>query len=128
MTLLLDTHAVIWSLVDDARLGTSARRRIAAADRRDLTMADISLLEIAILLDRKRLEVTLSPGEFLKRIEAAFRVLPLTAAIAAEAVALDLPHGDPFDRVIAATARCDGCLLLTRDRQLAAHPEIETDW
>ena len=128
MSFVLDTHAIVWSLMDDPRLGGEARRYIATCSRQDLLISDISLLEMAMLLDRKRIEVTLSDSEFLEQITNAFRVVPITAAIAAHAVSLGLPHGDPFDRVIAATAQQEDCTLLTRDRLLTDFPTIRTAW
>jgi PIN domain nuclease of toxin-antitoxin system len=43
-------------------------------------------------------------------------------------LALALPHGDPFDRVIAATAKVHKVPLLTRDRLIAGSGVIETVW
>lgn len=43
-------------------------------------------------------------------------------------VRLDLPHPDPADRFIAATAQFLGCPLVTADRRLRAAPWLETIW
>jgi len=128
LRVLLDTHAMIWTLMDDRRLGPNARRHIEASDRRDLLISDMTLLETAMLLRRGRVTVKLSDRAFLENAAAKFVVIPISAAIAVDAMSLDLPQGDPFDRVIAATARHEKCLLLTRDQALADAPYIRTAW
>jgi len=128
LKVLLDTHTMIWTLMDDPRLGQEARRHIEMSDRRDLLISDMTLLETAMLLRRGRVTVTLTDRAFLERAAARFVVVPMSAAIAVDAMSLDLPQGDPFDRVIAATARHKQCPLLTRDRALAHAPDINTVW
>jgi len=56
------------------------------------------------------------------------RVVPLEAGIALEAAYLDLPHPDPADRFIAATALRTGAVLVTRDERLRAYPGVATIW
>jgi len=55
-----------------------------------------------------------------------FPALPITPDIAARAMDFDLPQGDPFDRVIAATAQYHALPLQTRDAHLSARPGIRT--
>ncbi|HTA94732.1 MAG TPA: type II toxin-antitoxin system VapC family toxin [Verrucomicrobiae bacterium] len=80
-------------------------------------LCSISLLECAILHRRGRLPVNSVLGDFFKRgLAADIEVLELTPEIAA--VSNDLPenfHGDPFDRVIAATAKVLSLTLITCD-------------
>lgn len=56
------------------------------------------------------------------------KILPITPAIAADAVDLALPQGDPADRLIGATARRHGAVLLTCDDRLLASAAISTLW
>jgi len=55
-------------------------------------------------------------------------VVPITGEIASIAVSLDLADGDPFDRVISATAITHGIPLLTRDRKITACDAVLTLW
>lgn len=57
-----------------------------------------------------------------------FRVIPIKPEIARLTITLELPHGDPFDRVIAATAKAHRIPLLTRDRSIKDSGVVETVW
>jgi len=124
----LDTHAVIWSLMDDPRLGSSARSLIAVAAKSDLIVSDLVLLEASMLVAKGRVQLTCSCEQLLAKIVASFRIVPIDPRIAHLALTLDLPHGDPFDRVIAATAKIHQVPLLTRDRNIACCDVVETVW
>jgi PIN domain nuclease of toxin-antitoxin system len=67
-------------------------------------------------------------ASFLEEIAARFRVLPLNPIVAADAVTLPLPHGDPFDRVIVATARRHSLPLLSKDRAIATSRLVPLIW
>ncbi len=128
MSLLLDTHAILWALEDDPLLGAEARRLIEQAPRDHLAIADISLLEIAMLVTKGRITVSGSLVAYLGEVAARFVVLPIDSQIASEAVTLSLPHGDPFDRLIVATARRHGHALLTRDKAIQDSGLVPTVW
>ncbi len=127
MTGCVDTHAAIWAFLDDPRLGRRARELIAEASKSGLIVPDVVLLETAILHSKGRLP-DCPLKELLANIADNFRVVPITAEIARIAVELKLPHGDPFDRVIAATAKAYGLPLLTRDRHIKRAKVVETLW
>lgn len=117
---LLDTHAFVFDALQPKRLSKRVRSRIStAAGRHNLVISDISLLEVAMLVERKRLDVGTSTEEFLEvALEArSVRVLPITPHIAQRAATLTAPT-DPADRVIAATALEHGAILVTSDRKL----------
>lgn len=124
----LDTHAVLWAIADDPRLGAGARALVVASNRSDLVVPDIVLLEVSFLLSKGRITGDDGPQALLSRISDNFRIVPLDPVIAHLATTLDLPHGDPFDRVIAATAKSLGIPLLSRDRQIAESGVVETIW
>lgn len=128
MKVLLDTHAVLWALANDPRLGKGARKMIVQAEADDLAISDITLLEIALLAQRGRITLSGSLGKLLDEVAGAFRVLAISPAIAELAMALRLKQADPFDRVIAASALHHKLLLLSRDRHLAASREVKTLW
>ena len=116
---LLDTHAWVWWLHDDTRLGHDVRRALddLPIDARP-AISDISLWEVATLVNLGRLQL---PGTFDEWLEVAahprtVRILPITSHIAADVARLpDLLHRDPADRVIVSTSRVHGLPLLTRD-------------
>lgn len=124
----LDTHAVLWSLADDPRLGANAREIIARSNRSDLVISDIVLLEVAYLHGKGRIEVEDGLDTLLKKISDSFHVVPIDREIAGLAVSLELPQGDPFDRVISATAIAHKAPLLTRDREIKKCEAVPTIW
>ena len=64
--ILLDTHALIWAVHGDQRLGTGAATAIDEAQRSDrLGVCAITLWEIALLVQRGRLRLALDVGEWL---------------------------------------------------------------
>ena len=124
----LDTHAVLWSLADDSQLGGAAHSLISTANRTELVISDIVLLEISYLSAKGRIEDTGGLDVLLEKIADSFRVIPISPEIAHVALALDLPHGDPFDRVITATVKVHKIPLLTRDRLIVGSGVVETIW
>jgi len=128
VTALLDTHAVIWALEGDRRLGTKARRVVASADASGLCISNITLLEIALLIHKGRISPTGTSEALLTETASHFQTLPITASIAALAYQQTLPQGDPFDRVIVATARTHRLKLVTKDVAIAASGLVETIW
>ena len=125
---LMDTHAILWAVEDDPRLGSNCRGVIESSGEGELAISDISLLEIAMLIKKGRITVKRSASGFLGDVSSAFRTLSIDAYVAAEAVELDLPQGDPFDRVIVATARRHSLRLLTNDMQITRSRLVETVW
>jgi PIN domain nuclease of toxin-antitoxin system len=124
---LLDTHAVLWAVSGDKRLSDAAREW-TERDGPSLAISDMTLLEIAMLEAKGRIACADGLEETLRTIASNVSVLPIDAVIAAEAMTLDLPQGDPFDRVIVATARRHGLPLLTRDRAIGRSGLVRVIW
>src|SRR5437016_7777431 len=78
--ILLDTHAAVWILRDDAALGKKARSQAARAlDDGELAISAISFWEIALLIARRRLRALDDPSETRRlMIQAGIREIPLT--------------------------------------------------
>ena len=119
---VLDTHAWIWWINQDLRLGRSVIDRLdALAAGHRPRVCDISLWEVAMLAERGRLVLSVP---LLEWFEAAahprsVEVVPVTPAIAAEVAELPATfHRDPADRLIVATCRALGAPLLTHDRMI----------
>lgn len=120
---LLDTHVVVWWLLDDRRLSREHARVLAGAERRGVTvgLSAMSLWEIAKLVERGRIELDRTLDDSLAALEAhpTLTILPLSASIAVESTRLGAQFpSDPVDQIIAATARCHGLTLLTADERI----------
>lgn len=120
---LLDTHAWVWWVQGDARLGrhiVEKLDRLPADDRPSIS--DISLWEVATLASLGRIEFpgTLESWLAIAASPKTVRVLPVTPRIAAEVARLpDSFHRDPADRLIVATSRVHGLRVLTKDAAIA---------
>jgi PIN domain nuclease of toxin-antitoxin system len=117
---VLDTHAWIWWMDRDARLGKSTLDALdaLATDERPM-LCGISLWEVAMLVERGRLSFSMPFGAWLEAAAhpRTVRLLPITTEVAAEVASLpETFHRDPADRLIVATCRVLGAPLLTRDR------------
>ena len=127
--IVLDTHAWIWWVADPARLSTAARKAIEKERVRGICA--ISVWELAVLIQRGRLVLDRDVADWVRDALAVpgVEVLPLTPEIALAAVgpALDL-HGDPADRMIAATTLVHRARLATKDERLRAVQALDTVW
>lgn len=130
--LILDTCAVIFDSLDPARLTPAAKAAIEQADADGaLAISDISLWEIAMLVAKGRLDPGTDARKYLQLVLAArrIRVLPVTPEIAVCSATPDFcPHGDPADRIIAATAIINKAGLVTSDRKLSVVSDLHVVW
>lgn len=130
--LILDTCALVFDALDPVRLSKKATAAIAQADDAGtLACCDISLWEIAMLVSKGRLDPGTNAQEFIQLVLSArkIEVLPITPAIAAKsALAEFCPHGDPADRIIAASAVIHRATLVTSDRDLATVTGLQIVW
>ncbi len=129
---VVDTHVLIWLLDDPKNISRQATQAIASA-REDgaVYVSSMTALEIYALTAKGRLRFSVAPEIWLARCEKLSFVhfIPIDNDIAN--LAYRLPHsfhGDPADRVIAATAQYLGCKLVTRDRRLRSSRSVETIW
>lgn len=123
---LLDTHAWIWLLLGDPILQKKAALAAieqAALDARLLVSA-ISVWEIGMLEAKGRIVLPLDIMQWVENALAVpgIRLHPLTPAIAVQSSRLPGAfHGDPADRILVATARTLGAVLVTRDTKILAY-------
>jgi len=124
MRLLLDTHVWLWSLLDPSRL----RAQVATAftdTTNEKWLSPISVWETLMLIERGKLAVSTS-GETWVRTQLAatpVRQAPFDREIAVMSHVIKLPHRDPADRFIAATARVHDMTLVTGDARLLEEPD-----
>jgi len=126
--ILLDTHVIIWSLLKPEELSGDIKKIIESAQGENkLLISSISLWEIAMLKSKKRINIYEPLKDFLRAITDidGIKVIDILPDIAADSVSLtDDFHGDPADRIIAATAINAGAVLLTRDQQILSWAEM----
>jgi len=119
MRLLLDTHIWVWSVLDRSRL---SRRVIAALEnpQNELWLSPISLWEVLTLCEKKRLTLRPNPQAWIANALNAIpmREAPVTYQVAEETARVQLPHRDPADRFLVATAWVFDLTLVTADQQL----------
>lgn len=124
MRLLLDTHVILWTVIDSPRLPERARTLVSAPDSM-LFVSVVSLWEIAIKHARRRGrpdDITISAAEMSRLLAGArCEVLQVTASHVLALEALPPLHADPFDRLLVAQARAEPLRLITADAQLAAY-------
>ncbi len=119
MKLLLDTHIWIWSVLDPSKLG----QRVIAALRdgtSELWLSPISLWELAILAEKRKVELR---GGLWNWIDAAqrsapMREAPLTSEVVRALDRIEVPHKDPADKFLAATAAALDLRLVTSEARL----------
>jgi PIN domain nuclease of toxin-antitoxin system len=129
--ILLDTHVVMWLLTDQERLSSRARNAITQAriGGEGIGYSPVSLYEIAYAANRKRLLLNSPTAKFIVAIEARLELVPLTGEVAVCAAQLPDPfHGDPLDRIIAATALVRDCFLITHDQGIRDANVCKTLW
>lgn len=119
MNLLLDTHIWLWSRLEPNRLGN----RLAAELRNpenELWLSPISAWETMLLIERGRIEVTGRPADWVRNAlrTSPVRDAPLTREVAVVSRTIDIPHEDPADRFIAASAAVHDLTLATADEHL----------
>lgn len=125
--IVLDTHVWIWLASDPKRLSRPAAKAIQRAKR--IAVSAISLWEIAMLVRKRRIELDRGLLEWIERALESTKaeILPLTPAVAAVGSELEL-HGDPGDRIIAATVLLAAATLVTKDEQLRRYDALKTVW
>jgi PIN domain nuclease of toxin-antitoxin system len=115
LKLLLDTHAALWFLGGDARLGDSAKRQLTD-DTNQVLLSAAVVWEVAIKRSLGKLVV---PEKYVSLLlGAGVQALPVTVEHAAAVEALPRHHRDPFDRMLVAQASVEGAALVSRDDAL----------
>jgi PIN domain nuclease of toxin-antitoxin system len=120
--IVLDTHAVIWSATEDANLGPATRSLIANELNADkVAVSAITFWEIAMLAANERLQDDVEVAHLRRRfLQGGGTEIAVDGEIAILAGTLETLHGDPADRLIAATAIVHDATLITADRALLA--------
>ena len=116
--LLLDSHVLLWWMLDPDRLSQPTIAEIIRGQDRVFVSA-ATIWEIEIKRTAGRLEL---PGSVVTHAdEEGFTPLPIMARHAAMAAALPTHHKDPFDRMLVAQASIERLTLVTADRDIARY-------
>jgi PIN domain nuclease of toxin-antitoxin system len=128
----LDTHALVWWVNGDDSLSEKAKEVISREmNGGQIIVSAISAWEIAMLVEREKLVLSMDVGSWLATVAEieAVRFMPLDVEIAVKSV--DLPgefHKDPADRMIVATARKLAAPLVTKDEKIHAYAHVKAIW
>lgn len=120
--IVLDTHALVWAVTDDRRLG---RRSRALIDRMwakgAVAVSALTFWEVALLQAARRIALPSTIAHWRgERLDAGLAEIAVDGAVAVRAAGLGGLPGDPVDRLIVATALERGAALLTADERLLA--------
>jgi PIN domain nuclease of toxin-antitoxin system len=130
--IVLDTHALLWWINDPTALSAAAKSVIdEAISSRTVYVSCITSWEIALLVERGRLQLSLDVRDWLHRCESLpfVRFVPVDNAIAVESVRLpNFSQSDPANRIIVATALSLGAILVTKDEKLRSYSYLRTVW
>ena len=129
--ILVDTHVVLWLALEPARISKKARAVLEESRHggEGLAISDVSLLEIAIIDSKGRIQLHASLEAFLSEVETRFSVLPINGRVCVRAVNLPAVYPkDPADRIIGATALVEGIPLVTADDAIRRSKALPTIW
>lgn len=116
MRILLDTHALLWTLLGDPRLSPPAKAAVNDPDN-EIVVSAVSIYEVT---QKHRIGKLPQGGPFARHharmmSELDWTPLPVTIDHAALAGSLDIPHKDPFDRLLIAQAQIERVPLVTNE-------------
>jgi PIN domain nuclease of toxin-antitoxin system len=116
---LLDTHIFLWSLLNPSFLTEDVSNELENPVN-ELWISPITTWEIIILNEKNLIELDDHPVEWIKNVLATlpFKEAALNHEVAMQSRIIQLPHQDPVDRFIVATALVYGLTLITADRNL----------
>jgi PIN domain nuclease of toxin-antitoxin system len=125
LKLLLDTHIWVWGTLEPERLSDRVARQLTKAEN-EIWLSPVSIWELRLLHDKGRVRLIPDAVSWINDnlTRLGIREAPLTFEVALAVSSLNLPHNDPADGFIAATAKIFGLTLVTADEQLAKLTDI----
>ena len=128
MNVLLDTHALLWFVLDDDQL--SARAKAIIEDpANDVFISPASFWEIAIKVRLGKLDLLCSYNDFIDRgiFDNYFAIIPIEPKHTSLLTTLPFYHKDPFDRLLVAQASIEGMPIISADNVLDAYG-VQRTW
>lgn len=116
---LLDTHILLWSLLEPARLTKRTVKALSDANS-EIWISPITTWEILMLSQKNRIKLKGDPEKWLETVfaQVPFKEAPLTHEVALATSRITLGNSDPADRFLAATALVYSLTLVTSDNYL----------
>jgi PIN domain nuclease of toxin-antitoxin system len=125
-SVLLDTHAFIWLVEDDAKLPVSLRDTIENTANVFVSIA--SFWEISIKLNLGKLSLASDYNDIETSFKSTrFKLLSISLKDTVQVYNLPLHHKDPFDRILVAQAMNNSLVVVSRDLVFDAYP-IQRLW
>ena len=125
MTVLLDTHLVLWWMAGEASRISKKALAALGSDGIEPIVSAVTIWEAAIKRGLGKLE---APDDLLPQLErAGVELLPITARHADLVASLPPHHRDPFDRLLVAQAKIEGIPLVSDDQVLRRY-DVEVVW
>jgi PIN domain nuclease of toxin-antitoxin system len=125
MKLLIDTHIWLWTTLDPQRLSRRVNKALADPAN-ELWLSPLSVGELIVLLRKGGLtlpnEIAAWVGKTLQDLQLSEAPLTVEGALAISSI--HVPHGDPADHFLAATAKTFDLTLVTADEQFINLPGI----
>jgi PIN domain nuclease of toxin-antitoxin system len=132
MRYLLDTHVWIWWNMRPEKLSARVRNLVAnAAKYEELLLSAISVWEFCKLLQKKKLEISIDPEDWIRiALEMSkLRLIALSPAIAYRSTTLPQPfHDDPADQIIVATSLEENAAIITSDERILSYKSVPSIW
>ena len=125
MKYLFDTHLLIWYF-DDFNKIPKKIREIIHNENNTKHISVFSIVEIVIKLSAKKLTLNISIDELYKLIKnSGFILIPIKQKHLTANLDLPLIHGDPFDRLLIATAISENMKFITSDKE---NQQYDVEW
>ena len=126
--IILDTHIWIWWVNESPRLTENQKQIIKENQVNGLGISVISCWEVAKLVEKKRLILSIPVEEWLEKASTypGIKILNLSIPILVESTQLIGFHNDPADQIIVATSKVKNSKLLTVDKKILNYSGTET--
>jgi len=117
--LLLDTHILLWSLLEPKRLSDKVTLELENPSN-EVWISPITTWEIIILAEKGRVYLNDEPIAWMQNVlnSVPFKQAAVNHEVAMQSRLIKLPHQDPADRFIAASAAVYDLILVTADKYL----------
>lgn len=130
--IVIDTHILIWLVSDPDKLSSKAQKLLKEEEKEGVMLvSSISIWEIYLLVEKGRLSLSMDTDSWVEKLEQLpfLQFVPVDNRIAAKSVTLPGElHADPADRIIIATARERGAVLVTSDEKIRLYPHVQALW
>ena len=119
MKLLLDTHILLWSLLEPTRLTRDVAVELESRNN-ELWLSPISTWEVIVLVEKGRVVLETDPATWLRSVykSVPFKEAPVNHEVAIQSRLINLPYQDPADRFLVGTALVYGLTLVTADPRI----------